>query len=102
MGRSGAGPLPVSGGVQDLRSNVRTAEGLEDGHHLLAHVTCPSYSLAEQGQPVDGFVAEDESDVTTSDVATPAAHGCRRDPLFQKAIRDVDAVEAQRGDVQEQ
>ena len=57
---------------------------------------------AEEREPVDGFVAEHETDVTIGDLPTPATHRGGGDLLLEQAIGDLDTVQPKAGDVQQQ
>ena len=58
--------------------------------------------LAEHSQSFYGLIAEHKADVAVGDRASPAAHGRGGDLVFQEALRDFQAIEAQGGNVQQQ
>jgi hypothetical protein len=59
------------------------------------------HTVAEQRQPLDRFVAEHEADVAVGDLTAPAAHRRGSDLLLKQTVGDLDAIEPERGDVEE-
>lgn len=59
-------------------------------------------SPTKQLEPLDRLVREHEADVAIADIATPTSHGRCRHILLKQAVRDLNAVESQRGDVEEE
>ena len=59
------------------------------------------HTVAEQRQPLDRFVAEHEADVVVGDLTAPPAHRRGGDLLLKQTIGDLDAIEPERGDVEE-
>ena len=58
-------------------------------------------AVAEQGQSLDGLVAEDESNVAIGDRSAPTAHRRRSNLLREQAVGKLHAVEAESSDVEE-
>ena len=59
-------------------------------------------SPTEQLEPLDRLVGEHEADVAIADLAAPTSHGRCRHMLLKEAVGDLNAVEAQRGDVEDE
>jgi hypothetical protein len=59
-------------------------------------------SPTKQLEPLDRLVREHEADVAIADIATPTSHGRCRHILLKQAVRDLNAVESQRGDAEEE
>ena len=57
-------------------------------------------AVAEQGQSLDGLVAEDESNVPIGDRSAPAAHRGGSDLLREQAVGELHAVETESSDVE--
>src|SRR4029450_11429957 len=65
-------------------------------------VQCPVQSPTEQLEPLDRLVGEHEADVAIADIAPPTSHRRCRHMLLKQAVGDLNAVESQRGNVEEE
>ena len=74
------------------KRSVSGARGLQSSSNV----------IAERGQPLHRLVAEHEANVAVGDLTAPAPHGRCGDLLLEQAIGDLEAVEAERSDVEEQ
>jgi hypothetical protein len=85
-----------------VRASQPFDSGAIDPLGLARSVECAVHTVAEQRQPLEGFVAEHEADVALGDLTAPAAHRRRRDLLLEQTVRDLLAIEPEHGDVEQE